>query len=424
MRVIIKPSDSVKNYIGEQEYMGNMEYVLSPYIISLENNTLLYNVMTCELIELEGEENEEQYLVEHWFKFSKDIEPYTFAKAFKTIYKEMNKAKKIGSIQRFTIMTTMDCNARCNYCYEQGRNRIYMTPETAKETGNFIASNSGAKVHITWFGGEPLLNTNAMTMVSNVMDADGVYFTSSIITNGFLLSKCDIKDINFWRIKEVQITLDGTGELYKKTKRYIYDNEDPLSVVLDGIEKLLNNDIKVNIRLNVTVDNTWDLHSLIDDLCDRFSCYNDFNIYTHSLFGDKNEKTANCEISLRKHLAERGICNNYALASEKLIKNCMADSMNSIVVAPDGKLALCEHFSETEIVGDIRCGIKNQKTVSEWRKEYWIPECKECKLYPQCTKLRKCPVSECTEIWKKRTLYSIESTIKNVYERYRKGISL
>ncbi|MBQ9419825.1 MAG: hypothetical protein IJU31_05540 [Synergistaceae bacterium] len=36
------------------------------------------------------------------------------------------------------IVTTMDCNARCVYCYEGHKSHEYMNLETAEQTANFI----------------------------------------------------------------------------------------------------------------------------------------------------------------------------------------------------------------------------------------------------------------------------------------------
>lgn len=417
MKKIIKFSDTIKNYIGLQEYRKDKNYIISPYVLMMEEETLLYNIFTCEMIKLEENELQYQYLVEHWFYFPDDIEPYSFVKSFKMIYKHMNKSKVIGNIQKYTIMTTMDCNARCPYCYESGRKKTTMDSKTASLIAQFIAQHAGPRVHITWFGGEPLLNTDIMTVITDCLNDENIYFTSSIITNGYLLGECDISDINFWRIKEAQITLDGTSDLYKETKNYIYDDEDPLSVVLYGIELLLDNGIKVNVRLNVSQNNVDSLHDLVDMLCEKFKDYTNFHIYTHPLFEETLEKINHGLESLSEHLKQYNIFNDYALASPKLLKNCMADSMNSIVITPKGDLTLCEHFSDEEIIGNIYEGITSVNGIKKWSKEYMIENCKTCSFYPQCTKLEKCPVSECTDLYRKNLQFQIQDSMVNVYRR-------
>jgi sulfatase maturation enzyme AslB (radical SAM superfamily) len=65
-----------------------------------------------------------------------------------------NSESKDMLINGFTIFTTMDCNARCFYCYEKGQPKISMTDEIAKDTADFILkTSSNTPVDIRWFGG-------------------------------------------------------------------------------------------------------------------------------------------------------------------------------------------------------------------------------------------------------------------------------
>jgi uncharacterized protein len=66
-------------------------------------------------------------------------------------------------IVSLTILTTMDCNLKCRYCYQEGiRNTTYMTEETAENTFRFfvrlVEDNKPSKIRLHFYGGEPLLN--------------------------------------------------------------------------------------------------------------------------------------------------------------------------------------------------------------------------------------------------------------------------
>ena len=68
------------------------------------------------------------------------------------------------------LNVTNQCNLSCTYCYEYGEDKIvdtengkqpkFMSEETARESVEFMLKESGDNkvAHITFFGGETLLN--------------------------------------------------------------------------------------------------------------------------------------------------------------------------------------------------------------------------------------------------------------------------
>ena len=63
---------------------------------------------------------------------------------------------------------TNQCNLACTYCYEYGEDKIvdtehgkqskFMTEETARASVDFLLAESSRVAHLTFFGGETLLN--------------------------------------------------------------------------------------------------------------------------------------------------------------------------------------------------------------------------------------------------------------------------
>ena len=63
---------------------------------------------------------------------------------------------------------TNQCNLACTYCYEYGEDKIvdtengkkskFMAEQTARDSVEFLLSESGRVAHLTFFGGETLLN--------------------------------------------------------------------------------------------------------------------------------------------------------------------------------------------------------------------------------------------------------------------------
>lgn len=100
-----------------------------------------------------------------------------------------------------TIAPTMLCNYRCAYCFEDLNSTTFpkttMTQQTAdsviKSLEDRILDLQGGKLHITWFGGEPLLAIDLIRFISAELikccKANSVEYTASIITNGLFLNK-------------------------------------------------------------------------------------------------------------------------------------------------------------------------------------------------------------------------------------------
>ena len=68
------------------------------------------------------------------------------------------------SLRHITLNIANDCNLRCKYCFGDGGTynhvKSMMSYDTAQKSIDYFVRNSGSnkKLHITFFGGEPLLN--------------------------------------------------------------------------------------------------------------------------------------------------------------------------------------------------------------------------------------------------------------------------
>lgn len=429
MNKIIEFSRQVYNVIGFQEYYTEKNYVNSIFLINEEviDGNLIYNTLTCELILINDMEYEDykEYLISHWFLLPDDIDQYSLCKTFKFIYQKKYKKESIGKISNYTILTTTNCNARCPYCYEIGCKKIDMSINTALDVTDFIKRTNNGNFHIKWFGGEPLCNSNVIDSISDKLNEEGLLFSSTMISNGYLFDKYDETTLKYlWRLERVQITLDGTQENYNKTKSYIYPETNPFEKVLNNIEYLLSNDIMVNVRVNISKDNIIDIERLLNLLYDCFHGYRKFFVYSHPLFDlskvrNENEKNTIKDeyISIQRKLKNIKFLPDYHLDLNRCYRNCIADNMKSVVINPEGRLSLCEHYFDSEFIGDIYNTQYNIKKIHEWNKKYEIDRCKSCPLFPQCTKIKKCPVGECSDQWREHLEFQIRDSMKNAYKR-------
>jgi len=187
----------------------------------------------------------------------------------------------------FTITPTLFCNARCEYCFQKGIPQTRMNEETVKMVINFIksiCSQYGAKkVNIRWFGGEPLLEQEIIKHVSleliNHFGRDN--YTASITTNGSLITDDVLELFHRFNILDVQITLDGLENTYNQIKNY-RNSKNNFSSVCKNIEKCLEREIFVCIRLNISKTNSDETLLLIEYLDERLKSYKDSGLFSIS----------------------------------------------------------------------------------------------------------------------------------------------
>lgn len=305
-------------------------------------------------------------------------------------------------ISTVTLFTTTECNAKCSYCYEKGFRRVTMTEKVAKDAAEWIAKRSD-NVSIRLFGGEPLMNRAAIDIVCKTLKERGVRYKTSVITNGLLLTNIPIS----WHLRKAQITLDGAGDNYLREKGFKIDR------VLENIRNAIDDGIKVIIRLNVSKDNVGALL----EVCDLIASEPGLIGYAHELF----EENPNYEgVNLvNKRLMDLNVCSETRLPKYR-DGFCMADQGKAVCITPEGKLTLCEHHCEDEIVGSIYSDSIDWNVAMTWRE--FVPqneECKACFYRPICHKLRKCVESTetCSEEYRAFKYKEIQQKMEYIAKR-------
>ena len=227
MQIISPASEAVLKIL--KQFKGNSEKVrLLHYCVEtpIEAGVLLFNTLTRELLLLSQDEyarlEEQEYLKEHWFLIPEDAKEKEYADLVKWVL--TTRQKKTTAIKGYTIFPTTDCNARCFYCFELGRTRIPMCLDVALKTVRYIKEHCcGEKVSISWFGGEPLFNQAAIETICDGLRNENVEFRSTMVSNGYLFDADTVqKAVSDWNLQRVQVTLDGTEQVYNKTKAFVY----------------------------------------------------------------------------------------------------------------------------------------------------------------------------------------------------------
>ena len=346
------------------------------------------------------------------------------------------KAKQQGQneIVGYTIFTTTDCNARCFYCFELGRSRIPMSKETALKVVQYIKTHCGGqKVRLSWFGGEPLYNMEVIDIICDGLRQEGIEYTSTMISNGYLFDDTAVKKaVESWNLERVQITLDGTEAVYNKAKAYIYKEGNPYQIVLDNIGRLLDAAITVRIRLNMDLYNAENLLSLVDDLAQRFSGRSGFYVYAYHLY-DINKPMAElyddqgwtkrneAMQKLNEKILDYNIANQPELRKTIRLNHCMADHGNAITITPTGNIGLCDQCLEDEFIGHIDTEGFDSKRVTSWKETSpEIPECKDCFYYPDCIRLKKCSTDGiCFPLLREDKLCRLQNIMRYEYNQWK-----
>ena len=401
------PSGLIQKVLRPQVSQEDDSYRISSWVIPLchNNKEYLYNVLTKELVYIENESltyNEE--LIKRWFLVESDFSEFKLVSQVKRMFSILH-SRNTG-VTNYTIFTTTACNARCYYCFERYGSKVVLRDNMCNEIISFIIRNSNNKhIYIQWFGGEPLLNTSSIDRICIGLKNAGISYDCSITTNGYLFSQDVItKAKNLWMLDKAQITIDGTKDNYNRIKNYIYDNKNPFAKVLNNIQVLLDNGIRVDIRLNVSLDNCTDLSVLIHQIYENFGKHPLLKIYTSPIFELVNDINAGTLVDklnqLQNIISSYNLDKSYGYFTNNRINHCKADNNGqSVVIFPDGNLGWCEHEWEKDYIGNVLMFNKTNeqfKHSTRWREYNVFERCEKCMLFPDCLKLSRCDTnSQC-----------------------------
>ena len=393
-----------------------------------ENTVLCFNALTRELISFPMDEEHKpetgDYLRRNHFLIPENCDEVKLVKQVRDIVSL--REQRAFEPHYFTILTTTDCNARCYYCFEAGCKRETMSLDTAITVAEYIEKCSkDEKAILNWFGGEPLCNSKVIDLICEKLEADGQRFTSTMVSNGYLFDEETVrKAVEKWKLKNVQITLDGTEEVYNRTKAFIYKNVNAFRRVFRNIGLLTENGIKVSVRLNIGLQNREDLYTLVGQIREAYGDNKNIKLYSHELFSDSSEEKKyalgafGAKVEMDKKLFELGLRKPAGLSRDLKTNYCGADSGKSVVIMPDGDLTLCEHFEGAGILGNVKDGVTDPGLIDWWREQKEeTPLCHSCTLYPGCTRIEHCPnTGRCTPEMRDFYIDNLDRSIRYEYQ--------
>ena len=271
MKEICKPDAALARVILPQKAQPGISYVPSQFVLPFSHNEKQYvfHVLTKQMIEGTlpdsahmGEGFDD--LIEAMFLVPEGKDECAY---YESVAQLMRLYGRTKGVPAYTIMPTLGCNARCVYCYEEGRKPVKMTPEHVEQTVRYILkTRANKKITLSWFGGEPLLCPDIIDRICDRLREENVPFRSIMVTNGSLITPAIIEKMRTrWNLGRLQISLDGAEPDYIARKRY-YGDSDHYHAVLRTIGQLSEAGIHVTVRVNVDEGNWPGIPLLLDDM--------------------------------------------------------------------------------------------------------------------------------------------------------------
>jgi uncharacterized protein len=323
-------------------------------------------------------------------------------------------------LQTVVMNVTNQCNLSCSYCYEYGEDRIatpegktkFMSEETARQTVDFLLDQSPGRraVHLTFFGGETLLNFKVVKSTieyAGTRAAElGKYIDFSMTTNATMLTS---EIINFLAENNVGVTvsIDGPKESNDRF-RVFHNGRGSYDVIAPKIKELIKVhrtrpigarvtltaqvvDVKTIYR-HLTEEMGFDevgfapvttspvrLYAIgnrgLDQVLDQFTEL--ANEYRDYALDDKHHGFSNVSDTLQE--LHQGVSKAYPCGA----------GLGLLGVSPSGDIGLCHRFVDSPAgkLGHIETGIDRQKQAEHLDRAHINTkyDCHTCWARPVCS---------------------------------------
>lgn len=309
-----------------------------------------------------------------------------------------------------TIAPTMDCNMECPYCFQS--DDIKTTIMSYKICDNIIQFiderlKNRPYLHITWFGGEPLMAMKQIAYLSErlieICNQNEVTYNSSIVTNGYNLTAENAKVLKEkYKVSFAQVTIDGLEEQHNR-KRILKKGVDSFSKIISNI-KLAVEHLEIVIRVNVDNDNKGSLNDLIDYLLIKESLLGKVSVGISPVFDFEDKKNCNynnyCSKEawnieslevLKHYLTIDHVENFHSATLQPSLVSCSANVYDSYIFDSDGDIYKCflslgkKPFSIGNVIEINRKSyLLNNEKHKRWISTSHARECNSCVFLPLC----------------------------------------
>jgi uncharacterized protein len=369
--------------------------------------------------ELIHELNEKGYLVDSDLEY----------KLYKSKYLDFIDSRETDEVQLFFV-PNYSCNFACSYCYQDEYGASSLPSPASIRKGRLSSREKeedllivdaffdyvsktfrDRKKYITVFGGEPLLDSLKQKNIIEylIKRSNEEKLDLCIVTNGFSL-KNYINILKTGRIREIQVTLDGTRDIHN-SRRFLKGGGQTFDRIVDGIDSCLKENMPINLRMVIDKDNinnlpemsqfaidkgwtinpkfktqigrNYELHhcqSAPDKLFSRISLYE--SLYELIKQNPNILEFHKPAFSLSKFLSESGSLPDPLFDSCPACKTEWAFDYTGHIYSCTATVG-----KTVEALGTFYPEVKlNNEIVKQWQRRdvFTIPECKACNLQLAC----------------------------------------
>lgn len=352
------------------------------------------------------------------------------------------------SQMRITILTTLQCNFACDYCFQGdhvdgGRPAPKMSLQTSERVAQWVGGQLDtvrpSRLMLTFFGGEPLLNIPAMVDLAErcwqLTQARGIRQIVSIITNGLLLTPELVDQMLPLGLTGVKVTLDGDRDTHDRM-RPLRGGQRTFDRIIENVRRVASK-IPVAIGGNFDADTVESYPGLLDflksqDFADRISKVAFKPVIRSSspaapkglipltpVGADRKPLNGTCMSVAGGGRSAASVCDNCHFADDQMsflreetkrhglptpdgvhMGPCELYRRHSHTIGPDGTLYACPGFTGDNAlaVGHISGQRDRHQAAAAEKFERLAPwrQCGDCSFIPVCG--GGCAVSSHTEL--------------------------
>ncbi len=321
------------------------------------------------------------------------------------VMQAFESANARNTLLRVTAVMTLACNFACPYCFEgEMKGGHFLSDETAAQLTAFVKQQfSGNKkmLHMTFYGGEPLLCKDNIVSISEELaafvESRGGTYSFGMVSNGALFTRRIAEELAPLGLEKIQITLDGPKDLHDTTRLFT-NGAGSFDLLIKNIKATCDM-LKISIVGNYDRDNYKRFPELLDHLLqegigpDKVAGVR-FSPVVKRPRGVLAETACNegcvssgepwleeAQTYLHNEIVRRGY------ATTKVIPvTCLIEIRDSYIVNYNGELYKCPGFVGKEgfSIGNVASGIRDytdQYRVGFWKKD---PACEDCEYLPLC----------------------------------------
>jgi uncharacterized protein len=303
-----------------------------------------------------------------------------------------------------TIITSLGCNFDCPYCFEAKHPSIM--EENVQQAVLQILDDQLPKIssfHVSWFGGEPLVGKQPLLTLSDAFiqrcDRAEVYYSSDIITNGYLLDEETCAQLRDRRVGNAQVTLDGPPEIHDRM-RPLAGGRGSFRQIVRNLHHAINY-LDIIIRVNVDTENFGCVEQLLKLLA-AVGFAGKLTVYPGQIVGVNDGVSApsatyktqcftNPEFA-QATLEFGSLAAHYGFSGPSLPQPtatpCTAVRANELVVGSKGELYKCWQSvgNHLEVTGHINDYQNPNGRLQRWLKynPFANAECRSCIALPVC----------------------------------------